>query len=114
MGGDGQERGSRENGGFWWALNGPVILGVASFDLQEAKRLLSRMTLAHAAEAFPDWWTVYWSAADNLESSLMPGFGLADQSWVWPEAPVFCAHPHAWPLYCYARLREAERAGKER
>jgi len=28
--------GSRENGGFWYALNGPVIVGLASFDKAEA------------------------------------------------------------------------------
>ena len=106
FGSEGQERGSRENGGFWWALNGPIILGAALTDPGLAWSLLRRMTLDHASSVFPDLWTVRWSAADNLESSLMPGEGMADQSWVWAEAPVFCAHPHAWLLYCYTRLRE--------
>ena len=106
FGAEGQERGSRENGGFWWALNGPMILGAARTDPELAWSLLRRMTLDHASRVFPDLWTVRWSAADNLESSLMPGEGMADQSWVWAEAPVFCAHPHAWLLYCYTRLRE--------
>ena len=35
------DKGSRENGGFWWALNGPVILGIAQFDKPEAMRLFT-------------------------------------------------------------------------
>ena len=42
--GDGWEKGSRENGGFWYALNGPVIIGVAQYDKIEAMRLLRRIT----------------------------------------------------------------------
>lgn len=100
------DRGSRENGGFWWALNGPVILGVSTFDGQEADRLLRNMTLEHLAEAFPQYWSSYWSAADQVESSLIPEVGLPDQSLAYANIPVFCAHPHAWILYCWYRLRE--------
>lgn len=39
------DKGSRENGGFWWALNGPVIVGVSQFDKEEAHKLLKNMTL---------------------------------------------------------------------
>ena len=98
--------GSRENGGFWWALNGPVILGVSSFDPKEARRLLESMTLTHLSEAFPDYWCSYWSAADTLESSLIPSEGLTDQTMDFWRFPVFCAHPHAWILYCWYRLRD--------
>lgn len=100
------DRGSRENGGFWWALNGPVILGVSTFDGREADRLLRNMTLGHLAEAFPQYWSSYWSAADQVESSLIPEVGLPDQSLAYANIPVFCAHPHAWILYCWYRLRE--------
>ena len=100
------EKGSRENGGFWWALNGPVIAGLAALDLQEAEKRLNDMTFTHYAQAFPDYWTSYWSASDNIESSLIPEEGLADQSEEYWCQPVFCAHPHAWSLYCYERLRE--------
>lgn len=101
---EGFEKGSRENGGFWWALNGPVIIGVSWFDEDEAFRLLKKMTLKNLSESFPQYWTSYWSAADNLESSLMPGEGLPDQTYTYWNVPVFCAHPHAWILYCYYRL----------
>jgi cellobiose phosphorylase len=67
------EKGSRENGGVWWALNGPVILGVAGFDKPEAWRLLQNMTFDHFSQQFPEYWSSYWSQADNFESSLMPG-----------------------------------------
>lgn len=100
------DKGSRENGGFWWALNGPVIIGVANFDITEAKRLLKKMTLQNLSEQFPDYWSSYWSAADNLESSLIPGEGLPDQSFTYASIPVYCAHPHAWLLYCYFILNE--------
>ena len=63
--------GSRENGGVWWALNGPLILCVATFDPAEAWRLLRRLTLTNCAEAFPQFWSSYWSSADNIESSLI-------------------------------------------
>lgn len=101
------EPGSRENGGFWFALNGPVICGVAGFDKAEAMRLLKQMSFANNAANFPQFWTSYFSSADNVESSLMGKLeGLADQSGSWYRCPVFCAHPHAWMLYCYYKIIE--------
>ena len=101
------EPGSRENGGFWYSLNGPVICGVATFDKPEAMRLLKRMSFANNAASFPQFWTSYFSSADNVESSLMGKLeGLADQSGNWYRCPVFCAHPHAWLLYCYYKINE--------
>lgn len=98
------DKGSRENGGFWWALNGPVIIGVNTFDREEAQRLLRQMSFEHYRETFPQYWSSYWSAADNIESSLIPEEGLPDQSENYSGQPVFCAHPHAWLLYCYFRI----------
>jgi cellobiose phosphorylase len=95
--------GTRENGGFWYALEGPLVLGVATFDHATARDLLKRMTFAHFAERFPEYWTGHWSASDSLDSSLVPTEGLS-------YVPVYCAHAHAWPLYCYLRLREAAHA----
>lgn len=100
------DKGSRENGGFWWALNGPVIIGVSQFDKTEAWHLLKRMTLQHLSETFPQYWSSYWSAADQVESSLIPEVGLPDQSLAYANIPVYCAHPHAWIPYCYYRLTE--------
>lgn len=96
----GTPQGSRENGGFWYALNGPVVLGVATFDAGAAHDLLRRMTFTNYAAHFPDYWTGRWSASDSLDSSLLPTAGLSI-------AIPWCAHAHAWPLYCYLRLTEA-------
>ncbi|HEX5235493.1 MAG TPA: hypothetical protein VFW25_09195 [Silvibacterium sp.] len=90
--------GSRENGGFWYALNGPVVLGIATFDPNAAEALLRRMTFANYARSFPTYWTGQWSASDSLDSSLLKTSGLSI-------AIPYCAHAHAWPLYCYLRLR---------
>ena len=105
---DGQEKGSRENGGFWWALNGPVVMGVSTFDKEEAWILLQNMTFRHFSECFPHYWSAYWTAADNQESSLMPGEGLSDQSFFYGQYPAYCAHPHAWLLFCYYYLKETK------
>ena len=96
----GTPQGSRENGGVWFALNGPVILGVATFDPAAARDLLRRMTFTNYAAHFPNYWTGLWSASDSLDSSLLPTSGLST-------AIPWCAHAHAWPLYCYLRLRNA-------
>ena len=95
----GTPQGSRENGGFWYALNGPVILGVATIDPAAAHDLLRRMTFTNYAAHFPDYWTGRWSASDSLDSSLLPTNGLST-------GIPWCAHAHAWPLYCYLRLTE--------
>lgn len=93
--------GARENGGFWYALNGPLILGVATFDRPAAESLLRRMTFANYTRHFPDYWTGQWSASDSLDSSLLKTQGLSSALIPW------CAHAHAWPLYCWLRLRES-------
>jgi cellobiose phosphorylase len=98
--------GSRENGGFWWALNGPLIIGVNTFNHAEAWELFKNMTFANYADNFPEYWSGHWSASDNIDSSLLPTEGLPDQAYIWSETPVYCAHAHAWPLYCYYKLTE--------
>ena len=103
---DNFDKGSRENGGFWWALNGPVITAVSKFDKDAAKKLLKKMTLKNCAESFPEYWSSYWSGPDNLESSLIPEEGLPDQSLNYSDIPVYCAHPHAWILYSWFVLND--------
>jgi cellobiose phosphorylase len=95
------EPGTRENGGFWFSLNGPLILGVASFDRGKSWSLLRRMTFANFATRFPNYWSGRWTNADAVDSSVSPHKGMT---------PVIglCAHPHAWPLYCYLRLKESQ------
>jgi cellobiose phosphorylase len=92
--------GTRENGGFWYALHGPLVLGVATFDTATAEDLLRRMTFAQFTKRYPTYWTGQWSASDSLNSSRLPTGGLSI-------AMPYCAHAHAWPLYCYLRLRAA-------
>lgn len=95
----GTRAGSRENGGFWYALAGPVILGVAGFDHEAAFELLRKQTFANYSRQFPQYWTGQWSASDALDSAALPTAGLSQNI-------VYCAHAHAWPLYCYLRLRK--------
>ena len=97
--------GSRENGGIWYALNGPVICGVAQFDKPEALRLLKQLSFSNYSKQFPDYWTSYWSGTDVIESSLIPSEGLCDQTTFHWTFPVYCAHSHAWLLYCYFKIR---------
>jgi len=91
--------GSRENGGFWYALTGPVVLGVAGFDREAAQTMLRQMTFANFSKHFPAYWTGQWSASDALDSSSLPTEGLSNNI-------PYCAHSHAWPLYLYLRLSE--------
>ncbi len=93
--------GSRENGGFWYALSGPLILGVATFDNEAAEGLMRRMTFDNYAKSYPKYWTGRWSASDSLDSSLLKTNGLSENM-------IYCAHAHAWPLYCWLRLRESK------
>lgn len=99
-----QAKGSRENGGFWYSLNAPVIVGVSQFNKEEAWKLFRNMTFNNYAKQFPNFWTSYWSSADNVESSLLPSEGLTDRAGNYWESPVYCSHPHAWLLYCYYYL----------
>lgn len=107
--GPGLEKGSRENGGMWYSMNGPIIVGLAGFDKEEAWKRLRQLTFDNFAKQFPEYWTSYWSASDNIESSLMPSEGLADQSLEYHTIPVFCAHPHAWLLYCYYIIKNNDK-----
>ena len=91
--------GTRENGGFWFSLHGPVVLGADTFDPAIAAALLERVTLERYRSRFPAYWTGQWSATDALNCSTTQTEGLSD--WM-----PYCAHPHAWLLYCYLRLRE--------
>ncbi|MCL2659122.1 MAG: twin-arginine translocation signal domain-containing protein [Acidobacteriaceae bacterium] len=98
--------GQRENGGFWYSLTGPVVLGASTFDREAAMSLLRRLTFANYARQYPDYWTGQWSAADTLDASSLPTAGLVGLTMNIP----YCAHPHAWPLYCYLRLKQARRS----
>jgi cellobiose phosphorylase len=95
----GMPAGTRENGGFWYSLNGPLVLGVDTFDPKVAEELLDRMTRTNFAKHYPQYWTGQWSASDCLNSSKSDKPGLST-------AIPYSSHAHAWPLYCYQRLKE--------
>ncbi len=101
--------GIRENGGFWYALNGPLIVAVSMFNKPAAWELLRQMTFSNFTSHYPDTWIGQWSAPDCLNSSLSEAQGQPSPGEMWASAPVFCAHAHAWPLYCYFRLKEQAR-----
>ena len=84
----GTPMGTRENGGFWYSLNGPVVLGLATFDRSAAERLMRKMTFANYAKNFPAYWTGQWSASDALDSARLKSSGLSANI-------VYCTHSHA-------------------
>jgi hypothetical protein len=49
--------------GYAWYKNGMVPV-----DIAEAKKLLRKMIFANYVGEFPNYWTSYWSSADNVES----------------------------------------------
>jgi len=105
-----------ENGGFWYSLAGQMIIGVASFDMPEAERLLRRMTFENFSRAYPGYWTGLWSGADTVNSAAsgdLAGLPRPDNNGLWTTFASYCAHAHAWPIYCWARLQE-ERARTNR
>ena len=98
-----------EDGGIWFALEYPLLLGVSTFDKNEAWRLLKAFSFDNYARLHPNYWVGHWTAPDELNSSLsrdglyafwtgMPDYRLCFQGW--------CSHPHTWPLYCYYKLKE--------
>ena len=86
---------------FWWAMNGPLIIGVSSFDKPAAWELLHKMTFDNHVRHFPTYWEGYWTASDALGASVMPFEGSCPSDF-----PAFCGHAHAWPLYCYFKLKD--------
>ena len=98
-----------EDGGIWFALEYPLLLGVATFDRAEAWRLMKKFSFDTFARKYPDYWVGHWTAADEVNSTLYrPGLY---SYWI----PIdnyrhgfegYCSHPHTWPLYCYYRLKE--------
>lgn len=96
-----------EDGGIWFSLEYPMLLGVATFDREEAESLLRKFSFDNFAKTYPQYWVGHWTAPDEINSSLyrgglyafwlpIPDYSLGFQG--------FCSHPHTWPLYCYYKL----------
>jgi hypothetical protein len=102
--------GEQEEGGIWYAMNGPAVVALSARDPSLAWDQLKRNTLARHADTYPELWMGIWSGPDSFNSvfSDRPG-----QSWyqetplggIGPqEYPVMNAHSHAQVLYAIARL----------
>ena len=100
-----------EDGGIWFSLEYPLLLGVATFDKEEAESLLKKFSFQNYSEQYPDYWVGRWTANDEVNSTLYRE-GLYS---FWVSVPDlsqafqgFCSHPHTWPLFCYFKLKEKE------
>jgi cellobiose phosphorylase len=99
--------GSRENGGMWYSLNGPLVIGLSTWNMDAAWNLFHKQTLQNQAKQFPKYWTSYWTSFDALDSSLLPSEGLrAQQRFPADMKTTHCAHIHAWLIYEYLYLKE--------
>jgi len=97
--------GDGEDGGIWFSHQGALVAGLASFDRDEARKLLHKLTFHSYAEQYPDYWVGHWTFADSLNSTLSVREGLY-HPWTPKPFQPFCAHAHAWILYCYFKLKE--------
>lgn len=99
-----------EDGSIWFSLEYPLLLGVASFDKEEAKALLLKFSFQNFTENYPDYWVGQWTAADEVNSTLyregLYAFWLPSQDRK-KAFQGFCSHPHTWPLFCYFKLKES-------
>lgn len=102
-------KGLGEDGGIWYSLEYPVLLGVAGFDKVEARALLHRFSFANYAKHYPNYWVGHWTAPDEINSTLHREGLYA----FWINLPNlrqgfqgYCSHPHTWPLFCYFKLNE--------
>jgi cellobiose phosphorylase len=103
------KRAESEDGAIWYALQYPVLLGVAMFDKSEAKALLKAFSFETSGAKYPNYWMGQWTAADDINSSLSTQEGLYS---FWDGGGMksyfhgYCSHPHTWPLFCYYKLNE--------
>lgn len=97
-----------EDGGIWPSLTGALLIGVISFDKEEAKELLKMISLKNFAQQYPDYWVGQWTGPDNLNSTLSVREGLYAfwEDDIKNSFPAYCCHVHAWPLYAYLKLHD--------
>ena len=96
-----------EDGGIWYSLEYPLLLGVATFDKEEAKSLLYKFSFDNYSRHFPQYWIGQWTAPDEINSSLyregLYAFWISLDNFRYG-LQGYCSHPHTWPLYCYYKL----------
>ncbi len=101
--------GTGENGGFWYSLAGQAVAGVATFDRGAAMELLRRMTFRNFGRHHPGYWVGRWTAPDTLNAKpagTMAGLPRPMDDGVYLRMADYCAHAHAWPIYCWFRIRD--------
>lgn len=102
--------GEQEEGGVWFAINGPGSVALSRFDPALAWDEVKRNTLAWHAQVYPDTWYGIWSGPDAWNSVFSdrpaetwymktPVFNTGPQMY-----PVQNAHSHCQTLYALARL----------
>ena len=102
--------GTSENGAFWYALAGQAIAGVATFDRRAALAMLDQMTFRSFARRHPGYWVGRWTAPDTLNAEITgdkAGLPRPMNGGVFFRMAAYCAHAHAWPIYCYFRIQSA-------
>ncbi len=97
-----------EDGGIWFSLEYPVLLGVSTFDKEEAWALLMKFSFHTYSLQYPDYWVGQWTAADEVNSTLyregLYAFWVPSQDRK-RAFQGYCSHPHTWPLFCYFKLK---------
>jgi cellobiose phosphorylase len=96
--------GVREDGGIWFALNGPLVEALSEAFPDEADEALEKLTCRRHAATYPDRWIGMYSCGDSINSHLHAAAPGRVASYLHP-MPVFCAHAHAWPLHGWLRRR---------
>lgn len=99
-----------EDCGIWYSLEYPLLLGVATFDKEEASRLLKKFSFDNYAKNYPQYWIGHWTAPDEINSTIYRE-GLYSY-WISISnyrhgLQGYCSHPHTWPLFCYYKLKES-------
>ena len=99
--------GTHENGGIWQYIQGMYALGLLHVDIDEADRVVNKMSFNNFAKNYPNYWPGQWTGADVVNSSMakLPGL-VSDNGSEYMDFPTYCAHIHSWPLLYQFKKRE--------
>ena len=96
-----------EDCGIWYSLEYPLLLGVATFDREEAVRLLHKFSFDNFAKNYPQYWIGQWTAPDEINSTMyregLYSFWISIDNFR-NGLQGYCSHPHTWPLFCYYKV----------